>query len=111
AVLMRAELSKLLWLGTFLGFGLILSGQGFTASVLGTVTDTTAAVIPHAKVTVTSLGTGVENVIQTDTNGNYTVPLLPPGTYRVAGDMKGFVRSVRETVNLQVDQRQRLDFT
>src|SRR5215475_1266368 len=85
-------------------------GQGFSAAVLGTVTDNTGGVVPKATVTVTNLGTGQQSVLTTDSNGNYQAPLLPPGSYRVAAEQQGFKRSVVEPVVLNVDERQRLDF-
>jgi hypothetical protein len=88
----------------------LLWGQGFTASVLGTVTDNTGAVVPLAIVTVTNIGTGTQTAVTTDSSGAYTVPQLTPGEYRVAVVSPGFKRDVREPVTLQVDQRQLLDF-
>src|SRR5947209_19576114 len=85
-------------------------GQGFSASVLGTVTDNTGGVVPKATVTVTNLGTGQQSVLTTDANGSYQAPLLPPGNYRVAVEQPGFKRSVVEPLVLNVDERQRLDF-
>ena len=85
-------------------------GQGFSASVLGTVTDNSGGLVPKANVTVTNLGTGQQAKLLTDANGSFQAPLLPPGTYRVAVEMQGFKRSVVEPVTLNVDERQRLDF-
>jgi Carboxypeptidase regulatory-like domain/TonB dependent receptor len=89
---------------------LLVFGQGFTASILGTVTDNTGAVVPMANVSVTNIGTGQEVLLKTDENGSYQAPLLQPGDYRVAVEVQGFKRAARESVTLQVDQRQRLDF-
>jgi hypothetical protein len=86
-------------------------GQGFTASVLGTVKDVQGGVIGKAGVTVTNLKTGLVSSIMTDSSGNYTVPQLPPGDYRIEVETPGFKRSVRSPVTLQVDQRQAIDFT
>jgi len=85
-------------------------GQGFTASVTGTITDNSGAVVPQATVTVTNLGTGQQVAIKTDDSGAYTAPQLPPGDYRVTVESQGFKRIVQEPVNLQVDQRLRLNF-
>jgi hypothetical protein len=85
-------------------------GQAFTASVLGTVTDNTGAAVPQAIVTITNLSTGTTVSLVTDTSGDYTASLLPPGDYRVKAEAPGFKRSVREPATLYVDQRQRLDF-
>jgi hypothetical protein len=87
-----------------------LSGQGFTAVVLGTVNDNTGAVVPGATVTASNLRTGVKSAVTTDERGNFTLLRLQPGEYRVEAEMPGFKRAVREPVTLQVDQRQALNF-
>jgi len=91
--------------------GSLVWGQAFTASVLGVVKDNTGAVVPGATVNVSSIDTGTQTVVKTDENGNFTVPQLPPGNYRVSVDLPGFKTVVRGPVTLQVDQRLRLDFT
>jgi hypothetical protein len=85
-------------------------GQGFTASVLGTVTDTTGAVVPTAIVTATNLATAAKAAVSTDAAGSYTLLQLRPGDYQVAVEAPGFKRAVQSKVTLQVDQRQLLDF-
>lgn len=90
--------------------GALLWGQGFTAEVLGTVTDTSGALIPGAVVTATNVATGVHAASVTDSKGNYTVVQLPPGVYQVTAEATGFKRGVLESVTLQVDQRQLADF-
>ena len=65
----------------FVIFAATVWGQGFSASVLGTVTDNTGGVVARATVTVTNLGTGQQQVLTTDANGAYQAPLLPPSPY------------------------------
>ena len=48
-----------------------------TASITGTITDATGAVVPNATVTVRNQNTGEERVIQTDSSGIYLCPLFP----------------------------------
>jgi hypothetical protein len=103
----RAVLSMCLLL--FFG-GALLRGQGFTAEVLGTVTDSTGGLISGAVVTATNLATGVHLATITDSKGNYTVVHLPPGDYKITAEAPGFKRGVLESVTLQVDQRQPADF-
>ncbi|HEX4231497.1 MAG TPA: carboxypeptidase regulatory-like domain-containing protein [Bryobacteraceae bacterium] len=54
-----------------------------TGAIAGTVTDTTHAVVPNAKVTITDLSTNVVHQINTDNAGLYSVPSLPPGNYKI----------------------------
>jgi hypothetical protein len=87
----------------------ICLGQSITGSISGLVTDSSGAVIPGAQVTVVNLGTNVRSNATTDTSGNYTVPLLPRGDYRVEVTAGGFRRFVREGIVLQVQQSARVD--
>jgi hypothetical protein len=103
----RAVLSMCL---LFFFGGALLRGQGFTAEVLGTVTDSTGGLISGAVVTATNLATGVHLATITDSKGNYTVVHLPPGDYKITAEAPGFKRGVLESVTLQVDQRQPADF-
>ena len=86
-------------------------GQAFTATLVGTVADTGAGILPGATVSITNIGTGQQWTATTDGQGHYNVPLLPPGSYRVSAELQGFKRSVREPITLQVNQQQRADFT
>jgi outer membrane receptor protein involved in Fe transport len=58
-------------------------GQAETGSINGTVTDSTGAVIPNAKVLVKSIATGAAHPTVTNGNGYYSVSNLPPGIYAV----------------------------
>jgi len=89
----------------------LVRAQAFTATLLGTVSDSGGGVLPGATITITNTGNGQEWTAVADPQGRYTVPLLPPGTYRVAAELQGFKRSVREPIPLQVNQQQRADFT
>lgn len=75
-----------------------------TATVAGTVTDPTGALVAGASVTVRSAGTGLERTVESDSAGNYVVPSLQPGTYRVEIKAPGFAAYTVETVKLDVDQ-------
>jgi hypothetical protein len=61
-----------------------------TGRIAGTVKDQNGAVIVGAEATVTSFATAGERKVATDTEGNYSVPLLPPGTYRIKFTANGF---------------------
>lgn len=72
-------------------FGLVVvlratsvEAQGFTASMLGTVTDSTGAALPGVTVTITAAQTSQKRVVTTDTAGHYVAPLLPPHRARAA---------------------------
>jgi hypothetical protein len=73
-----------------------------TASLSGTVTDPSGAVVPNAQVTVHSLETGLDRVVKTDSAGLYDVPSLQPGDYKVEAVASGFGTYVMPKVTLEV---------
>ncbi len=96
-------------------FLLILSAglayaQTEKATLRGTVTDQSGAVVPGADIVVTDLVTNVEvRKLVSDSNGNFEVPDLKPGTYRVKVDMSGFRSFVADGVKLDGGQIRRVD--
>jgi hypothetical protein len=90
---------------------LLFSQGGATGTILGTVLDNSGAVVSGATVTVTNLGTGVINHTKTGTSGDYTVPFLQPGIYKVAVEAQGFQQSILQNVGLVVAQESRANFT
>jgi hypothetical protein len=75
-----------------------------TATLSGSVTDPSGAVVPQAKVSVRNLGTGLERTTISDSAGNYSVPSLQPGEYSVTVQATGFATFRLQRVALQVDQ-------
>ena len=55
----------------FMG-SVVASAQFDTGTISGSITDSSGAVIPHATVTVTNVGTSFKKTLQTDSGGNYT---------------------------------------
>ncbi len=67
------------------------SAQAVSGTILGTVKDTSGAVVPGATVTVTNTGTGfTPHAWSRDANGEYTAPSVPTGTYSVTAEITGF---------------------
>ena len=94
-----------------LSAGLLYAQGGATGTILGTVTDNSGAVVPKASVTVTNTGTSVASHTETSGTGNYTVPYLNPGVYRVSVKASGFQEAVVDNITLVVDQSVRVDAT
>lgn len=69
-----------------------------TGSLRGTVTDADGQALPGVTVTVSNQGTGLTRTLISDSNGMYSAELLPPGTYRVRGELSGFGNATRENV-------------
>ncbi len=85
----------------------LTSGTGLaqsTATLSGTVTDPSGALVPQAQVTVHGLATGTDRKVSSDTAGNYAVPSLQPGNYSVTIQAAGFADYKVPSVTLQVDQ-------
>jgi hypothetical protein len=87
----------------------IAYSQAVNATLLGTVTDASGAVVANAKVTITEANTGVSHSGQTNSSGNYTFPDLPPGTYSVVVEAAGFKKETQRNVAVQVDTTTRTD--
>ena len=75
----------------------------------GTVTDSSGAVVPNAKVTTTNLDTNRPSTVTTDQKGEYTARDLAPGKYDVAAEAIGFKKTVVKSVELSRDKPGRLD--
>ncbi|PYR62747.1 MAG: hypothetical protein DMF91_05655 [Acidobacteria bacterium] len=80
-------------------------GQAVTGTILGTVTDTTGAVIPGATVTLTHTATGRTRTVTTDAAGEYTAPQMPTGQYTVEVELTGFKKVTTSNIDVGVDQR------
>jgi hypothetical protein len=91
-----------------LACGLLLSpavyGQGTTGSITGTVTDSTGASVPGARVMITRTETNAVHTVTTSDAGTYTVAQLPPGHYTVTIDKSGFKSFKQTSITLQIDQ-------
>lgn len=84
--------------------------QTTSTTILGTVTDSTGAVVAGAKVTVSNNGTGVSRSVTTSSTGDYSFPLLDVGTYTVTVDAQGFKSGVHRGLILQINEKLRADF-
>jgi len=86
-----------------------LFSQRTTGELLGTVKDSSGAVIPGVQVTVRQMDTGLTRTAVTDGTGNYLATLLPVGRYEVTAEIRGFKKKVVSGIILQVDQSARID--
>ncbi|MGB7844466.1 MAG: TonB-dependent receptor [Candidatus Acidiferrum sp.] len=80
-----------------------LRAQGLSG-ITGTVTDSTGAVVPDAKVTATNNATGVASHGVTSSFGTYTITDLIPGTYTVVIEKQGFARRIISGVHVDVSR-------
>ena len=75
-----------------------------SASLSGTITDPSAAVVPGASVEVKSLDTGVSRTAETDAGGRYRLFALPVGLYEVRVTKEGFAEGIRSGIRLAIGQ-------
>ncbi|MGH9466029.1 MAG: carboxypeptidase-like regulatory domain-containing protein, partial [Terriglobales bacterium] len=71
---------------------------GATGQIVGSVSDPSGAVVPHAVAIVTDIATGAVRTASTNGVGIYTVPLLPPGNYAVSMTASGFKKATNTSV-------------
>jgi len=87
-------------------------GQGGAyGTIIGTVTDNSGASVANADVEVTNIATNVAKHTETTSSGDFTVPYLAPGTYRVTVQSQGFQKSVVDNISLVVGQEARANVT
>src|SRR5712691_7346918 len=79
------------------------------ATLAGTVTDSSGAVIPNAQVSITHVATGVTRNVSSGGAGFYTAPNLLPGTYDIRVTAPGFSTQVQKGITLTVGAQQALD--
>ena len=85
--------------------------QSFTGTIIGTLKDTSGAVIPGASITIINEQTDRRESATTDVEGRYTSVPLPPGEYRVEAGIDGFRRAVRTGATVQIGTTVVIDFT
>jgi hypothetical protein len=85
--------------------------QETTGSMLGTVKDSTGAVIPRAQVTVSTSTMVGTKVVETDSSGYYHFSNLPPGTYTIVVNVNGFESVKRTGLILEIGHTPTVDFT
>ncbi|MFN7544855.1 MAG: carboxypeptidase regulatory-like domain-containing protein [Acidobacteriota bacterium] len=87
-----------------------MMGQAVNGTLVGTVTDSSNALVASAKVTITAKGTGISQLGSTNASGNFAFPNLQPGVYKVEVEVAGFRKSIRDNVDVLVNSTARADF-
>ncbi len=82
-----------------------------TGSIVGVVRDKSGAVVPDANVRVTNTRTGIVYDVQTNGAGEYEVPGLPAGLYKVVAEHSGFKTRVVDGIVLYATDRRAVDTT
>lgn len=90
--------------------GMLVFAQTDTGSVTGIVTDPTQSAIVGATVQMRSAATGRTYRAETGGTGNYSIQAVVPGSYEMTVEAKGFAKSVRGGLVVNVGARLQLDF-
>jgi len=88
-----------------------LLAQTADTAIVGTVSDTSGALISGATVTIRSPSTGIEKKAVTNSTGEYSVNYLPPGNYNVTVAANGFASSEQKGIVLELNQSARINAT
>jgi len=101
-------------LALFVVLGLLVAlqpafGQEVTASIVGTITDSTGAAVSGATVTATSVERGLTYTAATNDTGLYRIAQLPAGTYKLTVEKSGFSSVAHDAFVLSVNQVARID--
>jgi Carboxypeptidase regulatory-like domain/TonB dependent receptor-like, beta-barrel len=94
---------------TALSTAAVLYGVDPTGTLVGTVTDPSSSVVPNAAVSVRNQDTNAVRKLETSATGDYSVPLLPPGTYEISVESPNFRTSVDRNVEVDVSSTVRVD--
>ncbi len=110
----RIRLPKDKFIMAFLALALLgaspaLKAQTLYGSIVGSVLDSSGAVIPGAVVTVTQTETNDTRTAQTNSSGGYTFSTIPTGTYRVSVAKSGFSTFDTANVDVRVNTTVRVD--
>ena len=87
----------------------VMFGQEFRATITGTVTDSSGAAVPKARIEARNIATSVLATAETNDVGAYTIPFLMPGTYTVKATANGFKQAVREGLELHAGDKVQTD--
>src|SRR4029450_8218980 len=93
-------------LGSFFAFLLLVAPAlaQTSATLRGRVTDAEGLALPGASITLRNQDTGEERTSVADRTGDYRIPALPPGLYRLEASMDGFQPQVRKDLRIEVAQ-------
>jgi outer membrane receptor protein involved in Fe transport len=98
-----------LLLMAFLLASVVLQAQNNLATLTGAITDASSASIPGATIEALNAATGVVYRGSTTDAGIYTIPLVPPGTYKITAMKGGFQGATGDNIEVRTGDRLQLD--
>src|SRR5271154_195162 len=108
----RRLLDRVMLFAVLLGVSALPAfGQIDRGAIAGRILDASGAVVPSARVTITNKATGVEANTSVDSDGEYQVLALIPGTYSVKASAAGFDSVLRDDIHLHVQDHLSINFS
>ena len=108
---MRSRIVAIVGACVMLALPTLVLGQEARGTLQGRVSDASGGVVPGATVEITNVNTGVTTPTTSNEEGNYRVPFLNPGTYRVTVTLTGFSKYVSSNIDLHVAEVLNIDAT
>ncbi|HYM09238.1 MAG TPA: carboxypeptidase-like regulatory domain-containing protein, partial [Bryobacterales bacterium] len=105
----RAATLRMPWLFAPMLACSVLLAQLDLSTVRGTASDPTGASVGNARMTLVDTGTNLKREVVTDGNGNFEIPDLPRGTYRLTATSPGFKTFVADGIALEGSQIRRVN--
>lgn len=84
-------------------------GQIASGTIVGRASDASGSLVPAAVISLANAATGVERTVSTDSDGNFVLTQLTPGTYSLSATAPGFKKYSVSKIELLVDQSARVD--
>jgi hypothetical protein len=86
-----------------------VAAQDFRGAIAGRIVDAQGGRLPGVTVTATHVATNAASTTTTDSLGDYSIPYLTPGEYRLTVELSGFKKAVREKIEVRIGDRLSLD--
>src|ERR1700686_262065 len=80
-------------------------------TILGTISDPSGGVVPHAQILIRNLANGTTRDVETDEAGFYAAPNLLPGVYNMTATAAGFATNIKKDITITVGSQQVLNLS
>ncbi len=103
--------TRLVLVAVLIASSSLLFGQGYFGTVSGELTDASGALVQGARVVLADQQKGFTFKATSDASGRYLFRAIPPGLYSVTAEMKGFEKTERTNVKVDVNENASVDMT